>query len=260
MLILLLRLVELHGRNIAVVEAQLEYIVNRFVALGCLSGDLELLVKITEVDIGIRHCSHKRKNDGFARLVGAQQVGTRCLGRSPQLPPEVDLPTGIEKKRKVIKSRKRVGSIFNRRGAGVLAHALPAGICAGAYLREQRRAGGCVETEKLFDPGSGDLYVFVFLKTALNQLIKDWVIVLLPPSRIGNSLHILVLNPPRLGHINRGRLIIRSNHAAEEGKGKRQRSDDPTHGLLLLFAAAQPLPARPSPVARASRQHRRWPA
>src|SRR5262249_57285700 len=107
------------------------------------------LVEVPEVDIGIRHGSYQRKNDGPLRLFAGQHVGARRLRGSSQLAPEIDLPGGVDKKLKIIEIRKRIDGIFKRRGPGYLAQSLPAGGCGHRRLRGKTRTGGGVKTQRM---------------------------------------------------------------------------------------------------------------
>src|SRR5262249_9411877 len=220
--------------NVTVIKTELEYIVNVLIALCRFSGHHELLVEITEVDIGIRHGSYESKNDGLLRLFASQHAGPRCLGGSSQLPPEVDFPGGADKDLEVSESG---ASASNSRSTFKLTErpdefteTLSAPGCASEHLGKKRRARCGIETKKLIDSGRRDLDVFVILQRALHQPRQDRVIVstcracyrAVPGIGARDALLLLPARPPYLRYVNLGPLIVRPNHAAEEGKGKRQ--------------------------------------
>jgi hypothetical protein len=95
-LVLGLRLAEIHLEDNAFLKTQLEQIQGIFAAFGFMTCDLQLFVQGTELHIGNCHGADQRQYRAAPTLLGSEQLGPSRLGGTSEFAPEVQLPAGTE--------------------------------------------------------------------------------------------------------------------------------------------------------------------
>ncbi len=199
-------------------EAQLEQLQGAPAAVRRALGDLQLLVQRPDVQVGGRHRTDERQNDGAPSLLSADQLGAGRLGGTAELAPKVDLPTRTENRLilvvRVVTAVEATKAFF----------AQPLAKCVGIAggRRELIPAGRKIPAEELLDAGRCNQQVLVLLQGLGHQTVQNGILELLPPGGVGEIPDLLLLEPPGHGGIDGRTFVVRTDrHAA----GQRQQEN-----------------------------------